>query len=162
MNQIIASVASDLCNDLGGQQTPPAGFVWVKEPDQYDQETDIVWEGEWKLVPGEDKPIKQVGKGKSLASKWKVKPMKTCVGNCPNQHMEDHFCYYTELRGGFKNQLRIRNYQQKKIISQTFAPEYYKCNHESHSGCTNSMCCDVFWHEGPCKRGGIASKYGDQ
>lgn len=158
MNQtIISNVVSDLYQfESNGYEknTPPYsaphGFQWQKESDEYDHENDVVWEGNWILVP--EQSVKQsVNK---CCSKFKLTEFEClgCQWKCPNGHMESHFCYQDE--GGYDMWLEKYNQEliqcQQKIIADTLSPNYHTCTHETHTSCTNSLCCDFFWHEGEC------------
>lgn len=161
MQAVIASVVSDPQVTFGHTTEPyqVSGFTWVKDPDQYDSELDVVWEGQWRLVNDLQKE-----------EHTKEKEKEKCLCTCPNVHMIDHFCYQLNYQISFEDWIEkckknlIEN--QKKAVSQTFCEEYYMCTHETHTVCTNSICCDLFYHDGECHfndgNGGYAVLYGDQ
>lgn len=134
INSIIFSVASEFNEDQPPYDAPN-GFVWKKDPDVYDEKSDIVWEGNWNTVP-----IVSPVVGKKSGEK--------CEWGCSNAHMDTHYCY--ERFGGFskcKDEL-VKN--EREMIAKTFNPNYHVCDHTTHEECTNSPCCNCFWHEGVC------------
>jgi hypothetical protein len=159
MDLIISSVVSDLTKDH--PYLAPPGKDWFKEPDEYDQTSDIIWEGNWVL------------REKSSSEMIKIQPIKTiqkpttCKWKCPNEHIEDHNCY--ESHGGFDAYKEKVVEQQRQIVSKDLNPCYHVCNHKTHSVCSKSPCCDFFWHSGDCdfisedrEIGGLAWRYGNQ
>jgi hypothetical protein len=162
MNQVISSVISELCEDIPPYPAPD-GFIWKKEPDNF--RDGIVWEGNWVLS---NQIIKIECLQKTKQETKKSYP--SCKWKCPNQHMENHFCY--EKKGGYDKWTNtcqdILIKKQREQISKTFNPDYHVCQHKTHSVCSNSLCCDIFWHEGECHfisndgECGYAVRFGDQ
>lgn len=159
MNQtLISTIVSDVISDLRYEdredreqnypRKTPFGFIWEREPDEYDYDNDLIWEGNWTLVPEKKIPI-QI-QDHCNDKKCSKAPKVLC--NCPNAHMGDHYCY--ENKGGYdkwfeqyKKEL-IEN--QRAAIARTLNPNYHICTHDTHEICTGSPCCDCFWHEGDC------------
>lgn len=181
MDQILTAVVSECRHDIP-PYSAPSGSVWFKEPDEYDQECNVVWEGNWVLRNagcedfGSDLVCKVIENktlppvvSKSIAS---VTHHTFCKWKCPNGHMKDHYCY--EKDGGYETyEKKYRKElitKQRKAVESMFSPDYHVCRHKSHMSCTKSPCCDVFWHEGECKfvsdvdgqKGGWAYRFGDQ
>jgi len=183
MNQtLISNIVSDIASDIALDLKPsylgeaPDGFIWQKDPDEYDAVNDLLWEGGWSLVS-----IKQqqhcLSKFDDTKCTCEVKKIvaekpRACKWNCPNGHMEYHYCYESE--GGYDKWLvqykKEKIEKERQAIANTFNPDYHVCTHNSHESCTNSVCCDIFWHEGDCdfvsdvdgKEEGFAVRYGDQ
>jgi hypothetical protein len=164
MESLITNVASDLGND-------DYEFGWEKKPDEYDQTNDVVWEGNWEIVQKKgkwdaDTDLKSLKKTSVEILKCNLK----CKWNCPNGHMGDHFCYENE--GGYDKWLKKYKEEliksEREAIERTLNPDYHVCTHTTHSVCTESLCCDFFWHEGDCDfvsndgECGFAVRYGDQ
>jgi hypothetical protein len=197
MNQtLISTVVSDLLRSTNPDHPyqAPKGFVWQKNPDEYDHDNDMIWEGSWNLVQEIQEIQKMIPCGlckltekidwccsnESKKIKIKIEPAsqltkivkRSCEWNCPNGHMEDHYCY--ESDGGYDkwlvNYKKERIESQREAIARTLNPAYHVCTHDSHDECTNSVCCDFFWHEGDCefvsdvdeKEQGFAVRFGDQ
>lgn len=173
MNQtFISTVVSDLLNDGYPKDfdKAPKGFIWKKSPDQYDPVYDMIWEGSWDLVPEQKEPEPVFEK--KIEKKIEKRKFDHCEWNCPNGHMGDHYCYkdkggYDMWLHGYKAECIKR---QRKAISNTLNPEYHICTHGTHEVCSNSVCCDFFWHDGGCsfvsdvdgEKGGYAVRFGDQ
>jgi hypothetical protein len=175
---VILAVAAEL-NESHIYPPPyeaPSGKVWQKTPDVYDQENDIVWEGNWELTEQLIEPVACDPKSCHPTKTTKTILACTCVVDqckwgCPNGHMgSDHYCY--ENDGGYESWLnkfsadKIKN--QRKTVNWLFNPNYHVCNHETHAVCSGSPCCDLFWHEGDCHfisddgKCGYAVRFGDQ
>lgn len=160
------------------------GFTWVLEPETYDPYTDCFFEGGWTLVPN-DKLNETIDKeDKSVAVKLNEEIVcfsvaqlpKKCEWGCPDGHLSAHSCYKTDkgYEGGYYEYKEKHDKEliekQREIIRRNYNPNYYTCKHDSHFMCTNSICCDTFWHEGEChfiseedgEEGGMAWRYGDQ
>jgi len=168
---IIAAVVSDVVSDLSslsglsglGKDHPsyqaPSGLKWLKTPDVYDSNLDVIWEGDWSLVSDHSSTSTYVCVSNKESSKSipqeSIQPNvqhSLCMWGCPNGHMKSHYCYKDE--GGFDSFSKkysedlIR--KQRDSIAMTFDPNYYVCNHKTHDVCTGSACCEFFWHEGDC------------
>jgi hypothetical protein len=152
MDQILSAVTSE-CQQDQPPYPAPVGLVWFKEPDEYDRENGVVWEGNWTLVSAKN----GCGAGGGLGSKTKSAFYKQISDYCHNHdhdHNHDH------------NRIQI----ERKAVENTFCPEYHVCKHKSHKVCTNSSCCDLFWHDDDCdfvsdfdgKQGGYAWRNGNQ
>jgi hypothetical protein len=183
MNQtLISNIVSDIAlSDPKPSflDEAPEGFTWQKDPDEYDAVNDLLWEGGWSLQPlrqdhhcfGKFDGTKCTCGVKKIPEKLE-KPRVPCEWKCPNGHMEDHYCYKSE--GGYDKWLvqykKEKIERERKAISNIFNPDYHVCTHKCHESCTNSICCDVFWHDGECdfvsdvdgKEEGFAVRYGDQ
>jgi len=145
MNQVISSVAAQLNADkqVGGRDGDlSSGLVWKRTPDEYDQEVNVVWQGEWVLA----KPTKRCHSGGGI-TKTKAQP-RNCGWKCPNGHMDDHYCY--RGYGGFAVYQKKVIECQKKNVANNLNPDHYTCDHDTHEVCSGSLCCDLFWHAGEC------------
>jgi hypothetical protein len=147
MNQtLISTVVSDLLKSEYPYEATK-GFVWKKDPDEYDQINDLIWEGDWNLVPETNVDTCCLGMCCCCSKDVKV-ANKHCEWKCPNGHMENHYCYMSDK--WFTKYEKEHIESQRETIVRTLNPDYHTCIHETHEICTKSVCCDFFWHEGEC------------
>jgi hypothetical protein len=161
MDTIISSVARELSDQLS---PAPDGFLWEKQPDHYDHDCDIIWEGSWTLVPNYQSPR---NKCKDFKQEFKYSNLSNYNYNYDlscnyNRDLSCKVC--PETNDGPNEEVII----QKQKISKTLNPSYHVCDHTTHKVCSESPCCDFFWHDGECKyvsddgNCGYAVRFGDQ
>lgn len=147
MNQtLISNIVSDIGHNA--HHLAPDGFIWQKELDEYDAANDIIWEGNWNLVP--------------------IRDVRDAVPSIKKSCKEEKLEKFEKKFDTIEKFDIIE--KQRKAISRTLNPSYHICTHVSHESCTKSICCDWFWHDGNCgfvsdidgKKEGFAVRYGDQ
>lgn len=134
MDQLILSVASDLSEEHPPYPAPN-GFIWRKDPDEFDHSTGVIWEGAWNLILfsflNSDPTTPTKIQKNVFSTKTTTKTMTTNI-TVPKTAVPKIF-------------------EQRKIIEQNLDCNYHVCNHKTHDVCTRSPCCDFFFHDGCCK-----------
>ena len=106
----------------------PEGWIWEREPDEVDRvDPRIIWEGNWVL-----KKIEKI--------EWKPVEKRIEIKIPCNEKCVEIPCTYTPVTCYSNIE------KQRACIAQNINPVYYACTHKSHQICTNSLCCDFFWH----------------
>lgn len=163
MDKVILSVSQDLCEDLPPHEAP-SGYRWTKDPDEF-IDGEIHKSEWWYLEPILEPILEQTPCVKKTEAEVKnpvEQKFLTCPWKCPNEHMENHYCY--EKFGGYSK--FVKDNRKKIKLEQ----KHTNCKHKTHVFCTNSSCCDWFEHDGDCyfisevdgKEEGWAVRYGDQ